>query len=133
MLLDTGLEKSLGGEMPVYEIKGVEGPALWRDRVDNGYGWQLCKPVIDESLIALGSLDDKWVIGTAALPGYKTSFNTKGVNVHGCIHSEPFFLNVQPGETRTAKVRTFMFKGTPEELIEKYLKFKEDDRKLLPD
>ena len=57
MLMDTGIEKSLGGEMPVYEVKGGAGPEGWREKVDNGYGWQLCEPIIGESLIGLSSND----------------------------------------------------------------------------
>ena len=106
--------------MPVYSVKGAEGPERWRERVVNGYGWGLSDDEADNAFIGIESTDGKWATGTFYKNAYKLRFNTKAL-WHGCIHSEPLLGALEPGEEKAVTGRSYIVKGTIEDLYERFI------------
>jgi hypothetical protein len=115
-LTATDRSRSLGLEMPVYAVKGMEGFPGWRDKVENGYGWGLSATEADNSFICIASKDGKWVLGTYMDPVSSLSFNTKGTRIHGCIHSNPALPEVPVGASLRVTGRLYLLRGTPDDL-----------------
>jgi len=123
-LKDTDRSSSLNREMPVYSVKGVAYPTNWAQIVANGYGWGLSRTVADNSFICIASKDGRWVLGTFFDPVRGLSFNTKGNRIHGCIHSNPYLGAVPRGKAARIVGRLYLFAGTPQDLRERYEKYK---------
>ena len=119
-LVDTDRHCSLDGVMPVYAVKGAEGPEHWRERVANGYGWGLSDDEADNAFIGIESTDGRWATGTFFNNAYRLSFNTK-LDWHGCIHSEPFLGTLEPGEEKEVTGRSYIVKGSMEDLYKRFL------------
>jgi len=121
-LTSTDRSESLGQEMPVYSVKGVEYPENWAQIVKNGYGWGLSNTLADNGFICIASKDGKWVLGTFFEPVRRLSFNTKGDRVHGCIHSDGRLPEVPAGEKAVCRGRICLMPGPPEVLWQEYRK-----------
>ena len=121
-LSDTDRHRSLEGVMPVYAVKGAEGPERWRERADNGYGWGLSDDEADNAFIGIESVDGKRATGTFYKNAYHLSFNTKAV-WHGCIHSQPFLGPLEPGEEKEVTGRAYLIKGKIGALYERFQEY----------
>ena len=119
-LSDTDRHGSLDGVMPVYAVKGNQGPEHWRERVSNGYGWGLSGDQADNAFIGIESTDGEWATGTFYKNAYRLSFNSKAL-WHGCIHSEPLLGTLEPGEEKEVTGRSYIIKGTINDLYERFL------------
>ena len=122
-LSETDRSRSFENIMPVYAVKGAEGPENWRDRVDNGYGWGLSDDEVDNSFIGIESKDGTRVSGTFFKDAFKVTFNEKPI-WHGCIHSEPYFGTLKAGEEKEVVGRAYIMKGTIKDLYKKFLEYK---------
>jgi len=117
-IIDTDRKKSLDQCMPIYFHKKLnEIPQI--EKHDLRYGWSLSSHRPDKPLIAMESIDKKWVLGTCFKEGNRILFNTK-VPHHGCIHSDPIIEKLEPGAIIEIKGRIYFLKGTIEEMFERF-------------
>lgn len=75
-------------------------------------------PAGAERLAAKVSKDGKFVLGLATDIAASLSFNFQ--EVASCIHSNPSWGLLKPGEQKTAKGRIYLFAGTLEDLWKRY-------------
>jgi hypothetical protein len=71
-------------------------------------------------LAAKVSADGEWVLGLAVDCAGSLSFNFQERT--SCIHSNPAWPRLEPGEQATARGRAYLFKGTLDDLWERYTK-----------
>ena len=69
-------------------------------------------------LAAKTSADGRWAIGIATDTADSLSFNFQ-LNV-SCIHSNPAWPPLEPGQQATAKGRIYLLEGTLEDLWQRY-------------
>jgi len=75
-------------------------------------GMYVAKTRAVNSLIAVAAIDREWVVGAAAEEGGALMSNGE----YTCIHSEPYFGSVSPGEKTTRRGRLYFLRGTTADL-----------------
>jgi len=121
-ICETDRSASLDRLMPVYPVRGADGPPHWRERAANGYGWGLSTMEASSAFIGLESIDGAWASGTIFRNAYSLSFNAKP-EWHGCIHSEPYLGRIDPGQEAVAEGAVYLVQGTIHDL---YARVKEE-------
>jgi hypothetical protein len=84
-------------------------------------GWManVSKVVADDGVICVTSPDGAWTLGTL-WERARHVFNNPGAGL-ACIHSDPVFPEIAPGETATVRGWIMIVKGSPEEARAKLL------------
>ena len=78
------------------------------------------KDVVDCSLIVRSSEDSLYHVAQAWQDAFNVSYNFYDVELN-CIHSNPRFNGLGPGETRSVRGRIYFFAGTIDELYARFL------------
>lgn len=94
---------------------------------DNGHAWFWGtaprepfqhNPAPDFGFVGLQSVDGKWVVGH----GWKSARTICG-NCHpstSCMHADPFFDAISPGDTACARGVLYIMKGTPQTCLDRF-------------
>ena len=112
---NTDVAKSLNGVMPVYFLKGTPPEKRWIPKGLRAYGWDISSTETDAPLVAITSRDGAWTTGEWFWPCQYVIGNYKKP-YHGCIHSEPAFGTVEPGQSAAVRGRLYITKGKLEKV-----------------
>lgn len=111
----TDTADSIGGVMPAYFPRAVSPEDRWLPERLRSYGWAISGDVVDSPLAAIVSKDGRSVVGLWFEPFHYVIGNCRKP-YHGCIHSEPSFGTLDPGQTASATGRLYVSNGTIEEV-----------------
>jgi hypothetical protein len=81
-------------------------------------GYQRRRDGIAHSLMAKVNVDNDWVLSIALDHDGGVSSNHQPWP--SCIHANPVWPMVEPGETATARGKVYFFRGEIEELYDRY-------------
>ncbi len=107
----TDTSRSLQGVMPMYFLSTVPAADRWMPDAQRDYGWAISEDVIESPLVAIQSTDCKWVAGMWFEPIHHVVGNSRNPP-HGCVHSEPSFGTLEPGESASAVGRLYVQAGS---------------------
>ena len=99
-----------GGVRNLYRKYRIAGSEYDRARPTPGMYEAVTKGQSD--LLAITSIDGKWVIAVAAEEGVMLMSNAE----YSCIHSEPHFGSIEPGESAARRGRLYFMRGTLKDL-----------------
>lgn len=79
-----------------------------------GFFANISRIIADDGVVCITSPDGAWTLGTL-WENARHVFNNPGASL-ACIHSDPIFPEIAPGETQTAHGWMVILKGTPQDV-----------------
>ncbi|MFH1743686.1 MAG: hypothetical protein ABIH23_32175 [bacterium] len=114
-MAQTDVADSINGVMPAYFLKTVPPADRWLPDALRRYGWDISSDVVDSPVVAIASKDGGWVAGLWFEPVHYVIGNYRPPH-HGCIHSEPSFGTLRPGQFSSVTGRLYICAGTIDEI-----------------